>query len=336
MQRKAISLISGGLDSTLSTIMVARQGVQVTAVKFLTNFGCDAGEGSSCGHDATSLAERFGFELKLCHLGDQYIEMVKNPPHGRGKNMNPCIDCRIMMLQWAREFMKESGAGFLITGEVLDQRPMSQHLAAFEEIERVTGLEGLILRPLSAKLLPPTIPEKLGIVDREQLGDICGRSRKRQYELAASYGITPEEYGQPAGGCLLTDPGYSRRLRDLWDHDPSAGANDINLLQVGRHFRANRQCKIIVGRNQLENEMIAVSARPGDVLMRTKVPGPTTLIRGPHDQSILDVAAALTSKYSDGDGDVEVMVEPVGGQPYLVVVPSERIPESTQLVSHIV
>lgn len=336
MQRKAISLLSGGLDSTLATIMLARQGIRVTAVKFLTNFGCDVGEGSSCGHDASSLAERFGFELKLCHLGDQYIEMVKNPPHGRGKNMNPCIDCRIMMLQWAREFMKESGAGFLITGEVLDQRPMSQHLAAFQEIERATGLEGLILRPLSAKLLPPTIPEKLGIVDREQLGDLRGRSRKRQYELAALYGIAPEEYGQPAGGCLLTDPGYSRRLRDLWEHDPSAGASDINLLQVGRHFRATPKCKIIVGRNQMENEMIAQSARPGDVLMRTKVPGPTTLVRGSYDPSVLDVAAALTSRYSDGEGDVEVIVEPVGGRPYEVVVPAARIPASSRLVAHIV
>jgi tRNA U34 2-thiouridine synthase MnmA/TrmU len=305
MTIRAVSLLSGGLDSTLATILVVRQGVPVTGVKFLTPFGCDVGEGSSCGFDVTSVARRFGFELKLSPMGQEYVQMVKGPKHGRGKNMNPCIDCRIMMLSWAKEF----GADFIITGEVLNQRPMSQNRPMMDEVIKETGLEGYVLRPLSAKLLEPTVPELKGWVDRERLEGISGRSRKRQIELAHELGLTEEDFGQPAGGCLLTDPGYSTRLRDLWEFDPDAEMSDINLLKVGRHFRVDGESKIIVGRNESENGLIEGLSRWGDVLVKPKdVPGPSVLLRGRYDESAIPLAMGLTRKYSDGHGPGPVIV----------------------------
>lgn len=336
MQVKAISLLSGGLDSTLATLLVVRQGVPVVAVKFVTAFGCDAGEDSSCGFDASTLAGRFGFELKLCPMGEEYVEMVKAPAHGWGKNMNPCVDCRIMMLRWGRELMQETGAGFIVTGEVLDQRPMSQTRSMLAAVERETGLEGLLLRPLSAKLLPPTIPEARKWVDRERLLDISGRSRKRQLELAREFGLTPEEFGQPAGGCLLTDPGFSTRLRDLWDHDAAAGISDIQLLKVGRHFRVDAASKIIVGRNEGENGTIEALRRSGDVLLKPKdVPGPSVILRGRLDDARIRLAAALTRRYSDGKEGGPVLVTE-GGAERELHVSDEDVARALDCVTHIV
>jgi len=338
MQVKAISLLSGGLDSTLSTLLVVRQGVAVTAVKFVTAFGCDAdGEGSSCGFDATSLASRFGFALKLCPMGEEYVDMVKAPAHGRGKNMNPCIDCRIMMLDWAKDLMRETGASFIITGEVLDQRPMSQNRPMLGEVEKESDLAGLLLRPLSAKLLPVTVPEREGWVDREKLEGISGRSRKRQLELAREFGLTTEEFGQPAGGCLLTDPGFSARLRDLWDHDPAAGISDIHLLKVGRHFRVNGSGKIVVGRNEIENSVIEGLRRRGDVLLKPKdVPGPNVILRtGAPDEALVAVAAALTCRYSDGKKGGTVIVFNGSDEPRELRVPHEQVEGVLEQVTHI-
>lgn len=329
----AISLLSGGLDSTLATILMVRQGIRTIAVKFMTPFGCDVGEGSSCGFDVSSLAKRFGFELKLCPMGMPYVQMVKSPAHGRGKNMNPCIDCRIMMLRWAGEFADDENT-FLVTGEVVGQRPMSQNRQALEQIDRETGLSGRIVRPLSAKLLAPTLPEERGWIDREQLEAIEGRSRRRQIELAAQFGILPDEYGQPAGGCLLTDPGFSRRLEDLWKHEPEAGIEDITLLKLGRHFRGPG-FKIVVGRNQTENGMIESLARPGDYLLRpTDVPGPTVLLRGSGEKG-LTAAGALVRRYSDGKRAGPVEYRAVGnGQEWRV---AEMDPgAATESLTHIV
>lgn len=307
---KAISLLSGGLDSTLATIIVAQQGVKVLAVKFLTQFGCDVGEGSSCGYDVSSLASRFGFEMKLCHMGDEYIEMVRNPKYGRGRNMNPCIDCRIIMLNWAKEYMKDADAQFVITGEVLNQRPMSQNREKMMVIEKETGLKGLILRPLSAKHFEPTIAEQNGWVDRERLLDIDGRSRRKQLELAKSLGLTEEEYGQPSGGCNLTDPGFSQRLGDLWAHYPNAGAADITLLKVGRHFWVGTECKIIVGRNEGENQALDFLFKDNDCIVTLEdVPGPTTLVRGKFGEDELRVAAALTFRYGDASDKARIKVD---------------------------
>ena len=311
IQRKAVALLSGGLDSMLAVRVMLDQGVPVTGIRFITHFGCDPVSAGSCGHDVEPLMKlwgHLGLDVKMSHLGQDYIEMVKNPKHGRGRNMNPCVDCRIMMLSRAREFLDRHGAGFLITGEVLNQRPMSQTLYRFNEIDKELDLKGLVLRPLSAKLLAPTLPEIEGVVDRSRLLDISGRSRVRQYALAKEYGI--EDIPQPSGGCLLTDPGYSDRLRDLWDNDPDGGPRDLNFLRVGRHFRASPECKIIVGRDERENGMIESFAAPDDVLVRVQdFVGPVTILRGRHDDAILRQAAMLTARYADvPDGDFLVAV----------------------------
>jgi tRNA U34 2-thiouridine synthase MnmA/TrmU len=327
--RKAVALLSGGLDSMLAVRVMLDQGVPVTAIRFITHFGCDPVSAGSCGHDVEPLMKlwgHLGLDVKMSHLGQDYIEMVKNPKHGRGRNMNPCVDCRIMMLGRAREFLDRHGAGFLITGEVLNQRPMSQTLHRFREIDRELGLVGLVVRPLSAKLLEPTRPELEGIVDRSRLLDISGRGRTRQYEMAKQYGI--EKIPQPSGGCLLTDPGYSDRLRDLWDHDPDGGARDLNLLRVGRHFRVSPDCKIIVGRNERENNMLESFAAPEDVLVRVRdFVGPVTVLRGAHDEEAVLKAAMLTARYADvPEGDALVAVcagTKTGGVRILNVAPAD-------------
>jgi tRNA-specific 2-thiouridylase len=301
MNRKAVALLSGGLDSMLAVRVILEQGIPVTGIRYITHFGCDPVSSGSCGHDVEPLVKAWGhlgLDVKMSHLGQDYIEMVKAPKHGRGRNMNPCVDCRIMMLGRSVEFLEAHGAGFLITGEVLNQRPMSQTYYRFREIDRELGLIGRVVRPLSAKLLPPTEPELAGVVDRSRLLDISGRSRVRQYALAKQYGI--DKIPQPSGGCLLTDPGYSDRLRDLWAHDPDGGARDLNLLRVGRHFRASSSCKIIVGRNENENKMIETFASPDDLLVRVRdYVGPVTVLRGAADDPAVEKAARLTARYAD-------------------------------------
>ncbi|UCG78804.1 MAG: hypothetical protein JSV21_02935, partial [Nitrospirota bacterium] len=228
---KGIALLSGGLDSTLAILVLLKQGIDITAITFLTHFGCNISDSSSCSKDPFPAAEKFGFQVKLCHLADRFMDIVKNPSHGHGKNMNPCIDCRILMLKEAKLLMDMTDADFLVTGEVLGQRPMSQRKDTFPLIDREAGVEGLVLRPLSAKCLKPTTPELLGMVDRNRLYGFNGRTRKPQIALAAELGLT--DYPAPAGGCLLTDPIYSYRLRELMAHDDDPDMSDINLLQTG-------------------------------------------------------------------------------------------------------
>jgi tRNA U34 2-thiouridine synthase MnmA/TrmU len=321
-------LLSGGLDSMLAVRVLLDQGIPVTGIRFITHFGCDPVSPGSCGHDVEPLVKMWGplgFTVRMSHLGQDYIDMVKNPKFGRGKNMNPCVDCRIMMLSWAGETLEREEAGFLATGEVLNQRPMSQTRERFRQIDRELGLEGRVLRPLSAKLLEPTLAEKEGIVDRSKLLDISGRGRTRQYELARQYGIT--EIPQPSGGCLLTDPGYSERLRDLWKHEPDAGARDINLLRVGRHFRPSGRCKIIVGRNETENNMLESFRGAGDVLVYLKdYQGPMTLVHGEYGPAEVALAASLTVRYGDvpGKGEAEVIVDRKGGVQYCLTAEGAR------------
>lgn len=322
MNRKAVALLSGGLDSMLAVRLVLDQGIPVTGIRFITHFGCDPVTSGSCGHDVEPLVKMWGhlgFTVRMSHLGQDYIDMVKNPKFGRGKNMNPCVDCRIMMISWAREALDREGAGFLITGEVLNQRPMSQTRERFRQIDRELGVEGLVLRPLSAKLLAATAPELEGVVDRSRLLDISGRGRHRQYALAKEYGIT--EIPQPSGGCLLTDPGYSARLRDLWDHAPEAGAREINLLRLGRHFRPSDDCKVIVGRMEAENHALEAFQGPGDVLIYLKDhQGPMTLVHGRFGPSEIQFAASLTVRYGDvpDRGAADVVVHRKGGVPYCI------------------
>src|SRR4030065_2715300 len=206
---KAVALFSGGLDSTLAILVMLRQGIDVTAITFLNHFGCDISDKSSCSKDPFSASEKFGFKVKLAHLSEKFLEIVKNPKYGHGKNMNPCIDCRILMLKEAREFMDMTGSDFIITGEVLGQRPMSQRKDALDIIDREAGLRGLILRPLSAKLMKPTVMEEKGMVNRDLLYDFSGRSRKPQMAPAVEFGLT--DYPAPAGGCFPNGPNYSFR-----------------------------------------------------------------------------------------------------------------------------
>lgn len=310
---KAIALYSGGLDSTLAILVAMKQGIDVTAVTFLNHFGCDISDRSSCSKNPFSAAEQFGFEVKLCHLGDMFMDIVKNPKFGHGKNMNPCIDCRILMLKEARKLMAMRGADFVITGEVLGQRPMSQRRDTFPKIDREADLEGYILRPLSAKLLKPTIPEQMGLVDRERLCGFNGRSRKPQMALAQEFGLT--DYPAPAGGCLLTDPIYSHRLSELLERNPSPSLKEIMLLRVGRHFRISNDCKIIVGRDEAENNSIQSVADSSDFLLWVEgIGSPLTIINGNATDEAVRLAASACARYSDAKrkSSVDVTVKKDG------------------------
>lgn len=309
---KAVALYSGGLDSTLAILTVLRQGIEVKAVTFLNHFGCDISDKSSCSKDPFSAAEKFGFEVKLCHLADKFIRIVKNPKFGHGKNMNPCMDCRILMLKEAKEFMDMTGAEFIITGEVIGQRPMSQRRDALDIIDRETGLKGLVLRPLSAKLMKPTVMEEKGIVNRGLFYDFSGRSRKPQMALATEFGLT--DYPAPAGGCLLTEPNYSFRLRELLAHDPDPSFEDLSLLRLGRHFRMSDDCKIIVGRNRNENEALLSLDDGKCVSLRVEdYAGPIALIRGKATDEIIMTAASLCARYSDARHLEAVDVKVING-----------------------
>jgi len=250
MKKKAIGLLSGGLDSTLATKIILDMGFEVIALNFKTPFCC-------CDTDercySESVAQKFDIPLKRIYAGADYLEVVKNPKHGYGKNMNPCIDCRIFLFKKAKKLMEEVGAEFVFTGEVLGERPMSQRLYAMKLIERESGLKGKVLRPLCAKLLEPTPVEELGSVDREKLLSIQGRSRKPQMALAKGYRI--EDYPCPAGGCLLTDKNFAQRLKESFDHGEDS-IRDIFLLKIGRHFRLPTKAKVIAGRNKEENEAL--------------------------------------------------------------------------------
>lgn len=247
MNKKAVLLFSGGLDSILSYHLLNSQQIDILALRFLTPF-------------FKPKLKNFpsGSKHKEIILGRDYLEIIKHPKYGYGRNLNPCIDCKIFMLNQAKEIMRKLGASFIITGEVLGQRPMSQKKPIFNLMEKETGLRGLIVRPLSAKLLKETLPEKAKIIDRLKLLDIQGRSRKVQLSLASSLGI--KNYFTPAGGCLLTDAGFSRRLRDLIDSKALPSLNDIALLRLGRHFRISEGQKVIISRNEKEaRSMLALS-----------------------------------------------------------------------------
>jgi len=248
-----------------------------------------------------------GINLKTVYLGDEYIEMLKNPKHGFGSGMNPCIDCRAMMFDAAKKQMEEIGAEFIISGEVLGQRPMSQHGPALRTIEKESNLEGIIVRPLSGALLPKTEPEKNGLIKRENLGMIRGRSRKPQLELAKKFGI--EDPPNAGGGCLLTDPAFSLRAKDLFEHKETPTINDIDLLKVGRHFRFDQKIKFVVGRKKEENEIIKSLALSNDVLFESRDHmGPISILRGDDLDRFEKFAAEITLRYSDAKKNEQSVV----------------------------
>jgi len=293
----AIALFSGGLDSALAILLILRQDIEVTALTFMTHFGCDLGDRSSCGSNPYPAAEKFGFDVKLMHLGQKFVDIVVNPRFGRGSEMNICVDCRILMLREARALMEMTNADFIITGEVMGQRPFSQVKDKLHLVEREAGLKGKLLRPLSARLLAPTEAELSGLVDRDRLEAIKGRSRKRQMELARELGL--EDYPSPAGGCLLTDHGYSNRLRDLLAHSERLTFDDLNLLKVGRHFRLDPRTKVIVGRNQAENARISGLVKSHHYLLELPdVGSPLTILVGTPSDRNLRMAGAITARYT--------------------------------------
>ncbi len=296
-KKKVVALLSGGLDSQLAVKMMQKQGFEVSAVAIKTPF-CDFDCGRGCGFEIRERADTLGVDLKTVYLGDEYIEMLKNPKHGFGSGMNPCIDCRTMMFKAAKEHMEEIGAEFIISGEVLGQRPMSQHGPALRTIEKESDLKGKIVRPLSAGLLAKTEPEINGLIKRENLGMISGRSRRAQLDMAKEYGI--EDPPNAGGGCLLTDPAFSLRAKDLFGHTETPTTNDIDLLKIGRHFRLDQLTKLIVGRNHNENEMIKSLALPNDVLFEARDHvGPVSILRGKNNEDYMDFAAQITIRYSD-------------------------------------
>ncbi|MCX7694256.1 MAG: tRNA 4-thiouridine(8) synthase ThiI [Caloramator sp.] len=297
---RALALISGGLDSGLAAKLVKDQGVEVIGICFKSAFfGCDR---------AIKMCEQIDIPLKVVDFSDEHLEMVKNPKHGYGKNMNPCIDCHAMMLNYAGKLMKELEADFIITGEVLNQRPMSQNRQALDIVKKESGYEEYILRPLCAKNLPETWMEKEGLVDREKLLDISGRGRKVQMELAEKWNI--KEYPSPAGGCKLTDPNFSKRLKDLLTHNKESKVEDIDILNIGRHFRINENVKIISTRTQDEFKQLKTMIKEGDYIFDTlDVTGSTVVLRGTPTEEDIIFAARIAARYSKAREEKNVRVK---------------------------
>ncbi|MBW1730059.1 MAG: tRNA 4-thiouridine(8) synthase ThiI [Deltaproteobacteria bacterium] len=297
---KALCVFSGGLDSMLAAEIIRAQGIDVLALFFDTPFFNS--------RRARKSADYINLPLKVVDITEIYLDMLRSPKYGRGKHMNPCIDCHALMCRIAGQMMAEEKAHFVVTGEVLGQRPMSQNRKSLDIIATESGLEGLLLRPLSAKHLCPTIPEQKGWVIRDQLLDIKGRSRKIQMELAERLGI--KEYPSPAGGCLLTEEVFSRRLRDLMEKNDHITRDRIELLKLGRHFRISTHTKLVVGRNERENEAIKKLAQGHDLIFQCQeIPGPVVLLTGDLNTAILKKAAEITAAYSDAKSSELISVK---------------------------
>lgn len=309
MNRKirAIGLLSGGLDSAIAAAVVARQGIEVIGVNISIGFESSIMRREIAGESRIQILEEEEFRLssvmrvpvKVIDRSSEYIELLFNPKHGYGANANPCIDCHVFMIREAAKMMGNLEASFVFTGEVLGQRPMSQSRMALEIVARESGLGGLLVRPLSAKLLPLTVPEIEGWLDREQLLDIKGRSRTKQIEIASRLGI--EGYSSPAGGCLLTEPNYARKVLDWMRYEmgETLSHEETLLFSVGRHFRLSRGARAIVGRRQAENEYIERSWSANWLLSPLEVPGPTAVVLGNPTKEDLSMAASLVARYSD-------------------------------------
>lgn len=317
-QPRAVALISGGLDSMLAARLMLEQGVHVEGLNFFTGF-CVEGHTHAIRSDkrdkprrnnALWTAEQLGIKLHIIDVIEEYKSVVLNPKHGYGANLNPCLDCKGFMVGKAREWMEEHGFDFIITGEVIGQRPKSQTKEKLPIVQRESGAEDRLLRPLCAKNLEPTLPEREGWVDRDALGDIQGRSRRKQMELAGRFGI--EDYAQPAGGCcFLTDERYSAKLKDLWAHRESRDydLDDVMLLKVGRHIRPNDRYKLIVARDAGESNYLNGYRKRFTHLMAESHSGPLALIQGEPDPSDLETAARITARYGQGRDAERVAVK---------------------------
>ena len=297
---RGLSLMSGGLDSQLAIRVLQNAGAEVEAVCFSTPFFDISA--------AKKAADALGVKLHVVDFTDDEIALVKNPPHGFGGAMNPCIDCHATMIRRAGELMADLGYDFVATGEVQGQRPMSQNRQSLGVVEKCSGLKGRLVRPMSAKLLEPTIPELEGKLDREKLLDISGRSRDRQIALAAEFGIV--DYPSPAGGCKLTEDGFCRKLKDLQDHEGLDDRRLVELLLVGRRFRLPDGSSVILGRDRIENQVLR-GERRGVCIAPVNVPGPTALVPALKSESDLAMAEELVCSYSRYDrleGDIRLSV----------------------------
>lgn len=316
---KALGLCSGGLDSILAALVLREQGIDVTWITFETPFFSSG--------KAQAAARHVGIPLIVEDIEKRYMKMLKNPPAGYGRNMNPCMDCHALMFKCAGERMVGEGFAFLFSGEVVGQRPMSQTKPSIRYVEKHSGFSGHILRPLSARLLPVTLPEKQGWVDRERLLDIAGRSRKRQIALAQQFGVS--DYPNPGGGCLLTYAGFSNRLKDLFGHQDDYMSDELHLLKYGRHFRFPDGLKIVVGRSRTDNEHIERYCGEADTLLSMeKYPGPVALAVKTATREAILKAAAMIVGYSKAPRGMAVPVKatsPSGCEVVRVVgVPPDR------------
>jgi len=316
--RKAAALISGGLDSLLAAKVVQDQGIHVAGINFYTGF-CVEGHTHAIRkkdkakpkrNNALWVAEQLGIKLHIIDIIEEYKDVVINPKHGYGANLNPCLDCKIFMVHKAKQWIEENGFDFIITGEVIGQRPMSQRKDTMPVIAKQSGANELLLRPLCAKNLPPGKPELEGWVDREKLYGFEGRTRKPQMALAAEFGF--DDYAQPAGGCcFLTDKQYSQKLADLWKAGGSRNyeLDDIMLLKVGRHLRPRPHFKMIIAREDGENKFLHGYRKQYTHLLTVSHKGPLVLIDGEITQDDLDLAAQITARFSQGRDVDEVEVE---------------------------
>ena len=330
---RAIGLLSGGLDSTLAARVLLEQGIEVLGLHYSTGFCMNDHRRAMARPDEDPKRMRneglragadLGIPIEVLDAGEAYLKMVLNPKHGYGAKANPCIDCRIFMNHGAAEYMREHGGHFEFTGEVLGQRPMSQHMQALRLIEKECGIEGYLLRPLSAKHLPPTIPERLGWVNRDGLLGISGRSRKEQMTRSDTWGI--RDYPQPAGGCCyLADENFARRFHDKRLHtDPERiRREEMILLKVGRHFRLAPGVKIIVARDESENQFLQRFDLPGWRFEALRCGSPITVVEGEPDDNLKMLIASITARYSDRRGEplVEVAARRDGREEVLLVPP---------------
>ncbi len=324
MSTRAIALYSGGLDSLLAAAIIKNQGIEVIGLYcILPSVDPELNPDTL---KASQLAKQINLPLVFYRCDDEYTQIVAHPTHGYGKNANPCIDCKIFFLQKAKEYMHTLNASFVITGEVVGQRPMSQYKSMLIHMEKESGLEGLILRPLSAKLLSPTIPEMEGIVDREKLYAISGRSREAQFELAKKFGIT--QFQSPAGGCFLTTPQIASRVKDLIAHPPFSSL-DLFLANVGRHYRLHDTVKIIVARNQKECSILERYKQSADFFLEPAFKGPVIYGKGiitPRDYPVLGQILARYGKPLPGENSVAIFVK---GNHSITIVAHNPIDDST-------
>ncbi|MEO0019304.1 MAG: hypothetical protein ABIK47_01505 [candidate division WOR-3 bacterium] len=304
---KAVGLFSGSLDSILAFKLITEQGIQAVALNFKLPFGI-AGRVPSQ-EQLQTLAGILGVTLITLEAGDDYLEIVRAPKYGYVLELAPCVDCRAYMLKRAKELMKEIKADFVFTGEVLGQRHFSQSRRSLRLLEKACGLEGRLLRPLSAKVLEPTLPELSGLVRRERLLDFHGKKRRRQIRLAQEYGIV--DYPPPGGGCLLTDRNFASRCRDAIAHNQFNTLKEIEILHYGRHFRLPSKAKVVAGRNEEENEIISKLAGPDDLLFKPlNTKGPLVLLHAKKKtKKDIGIAARICARYCDNTKGKAVQVQ---------------------------